>query len=73
MGNCFVHQVATPNMIRYVVSFCAECYNEIVEEDTVFYNMQTCIYLCEACQEALAENLDSNCEPLTSGGSSLFS
>jgi len=73
MGNCFVRQVATAEMIIYVASFCSKCYNEIVEEDTVFYNMQTCSYLCEACQEALEEQLDSNCEPLSSGSSSLFS
>jgi len=73
MGNCFVRQVATVSIINNVASFCAECYNEIIEEDTIFYNMQNCSYLCQACQEALAENLDSNCEPLNSSSSSLFS
>jgi len=73
MGNCFVRQVATVAIINNVASFCAECYNEITEEDTIFYNMQTCSYLCEACQEALSENLDSNCEPLSSESSLLFS
>jgi len=73
MSNCFVRQVATTAIINNVASFCAECYNEIIEEDTVFYNMQNCSYLCEACQETLSENLNSNCEPLSTESSSLFS
>jgi len=72
MSNCFVRQVATLSIINNVASFCAECYSEIIEEDTIFYNMQNCSYLCQACQEALAENLDSNCESLSSEQSSLF-
>jgi len=73
MGNCFVRQVATIVTINNVASFCAECYNEIMEDDTIFYNMKNCSYLCEACQEALAESLDTNCEPIIQGNSSLFS
>jgi len=72
MSNCFVEQVATTAIIKNVASFCAECYSEIIEEDTIFYNMQNCSYLCKACQEALSESLDTNCEPLVSGNSSLF-
>jgi len=73
MSNCFVRQVATISIINNVASFCAECYNEIIEEDTIFYNMQNCSYLCKVCQEALAESLDSNCERLSSESGSLFS
>jgi len=73
MSDCFVRQVATISIINNVASFCAECYGEIIEEDTIFYNMQNCSYLCEACQEALSEHLDTNCEPLSSEDSSLFS
>ena len=73
MSNCFVRQVATVTIINNVASFCAECYSEIIEDDTIFYNMQNCSYLCESCQEALAESLDSNCERLSSESGSLFS
>ena len=73
IGNCFVRQEATAAIISNVASFCAECYGEIIKDDTIFYDMKNCSYLSEACQEALAENLDTNCEPLTSGSSSLFS
>ena len=73
MSNCFVRQVATKEIITYVSSFCSECYSEIIKNDTVFYNMQNCSYLCQACQEALAENLDDNCEPLSSENALLFS
>ena len=72
IGNCFVRQEATVAIISNVASFCAECYSEIIKDDTIFYDMKNCSYLCEACQEALAENLDSNCDPLSSEEKSLF-
>jgi len=72
-GNCFVSQVATLEIISNVASFCAECYNEIVKDETIFYDMKNCCYLCETCQEVLSENLDINCESISSEGNSLFS
>jgi hypothetical protein len=71
-GNCFVRQEATLEIISNVASFCAGCYNEIIKDETIFYDMKNCCYLCEACQEALEENLDINCEPINLGGNSLF-
>ena len=72
IANCFVRQVATAEIISNVASFCAECYSEIIKDETVFYDMKNCCYLCEACQEALAANLDINCEPINSELNSLF-
>ena len=71
-GNCFVRQVATIKILSNVASFCAECYNEIIKDETIFYDMKNCCYLCEACQEALSENLDMNCEPINAEVNSLF-
>ena len=72
IGNCFVKQEATVEIISNVAAFCAECYNEIIKDETIFYDMKNCCYLCEACQEVLAENLDINCEPISSKENSLF-
>lgn len=72
MGNCFVRQEATLEIISNVASFCAECYNEIIKNETIFYDMRNCCYLCEACQKVLEENLDINCEPINLGENSLF-
>ncbi len=72
MANCFVKQEATEEIILNVASFCAQCYSEIIKNETIFYDMQNCCYLCESCQEVLAENLDINCEPIDSKGHSLF-
>jgi hypothetical protein len=72
-GNCFVSQVATSEIISNVASFCAECYNEIIKNETIFYNMKNCCYLCETCQEVLVEALDINCESISSEENSLFS
>ena len=73
VGNCFVSQVATSQIISNVANFCAECYTEIIKDETIFYDMKNCCYLCEACQEVLAENLDINCESTGSEDNSLFS
>jgi len=70
-GNCFVRQQATSGLISNVASFCSECYCEINEKETVFYDMQNCRYLCISCQKKYQESLDANCEPIVSN-SSLF-
>ncbi|CAA6818509.1 MAG: Unknown protein [uncultured Sulfurovum sp.] len=71
-GNCFVRQEATLEIIKNVASFCAECYSEVQKNQIIFYDMENCCYLCEACQEVLAEKLDANCESLDSKNNSLF-
>jgi hypothetical protein len=71
--NCFVKQEANSKLIDNVVSFCSKCYNNIVENEIIFYDMKNYCYLCESCQSELAENLDINCEPLDSNNNSLFS
>ncbi len=71
-ANCFIRQNATLEIIANVTSFCAECYDNIIEDEIIFYDMKNCCYLCVACQEALAENLNSNCEPINLEGNSLF-
>lgn len=73
MGNCFVEQDATEEIISNVSAFCAECYNEIIKNETIFYDMKNCCYVCKPCQELLQTNLDFNCEPISSRESSLFS
>jgi hypothetical protein len=70
-GNCFVKQLATSELISNVASFCSECYSKISKDETVYYDMQNCRYLCNLCQEKYQASLDENCEPLTSN-SSLF-
>jgi hypothetical protein len=70
-GNCFVRQLATSELISNVASFCSECYAEISENETVYYDMQNCRYLCTFCQEKHQEHLDENCEPIIIN-SSLF-
>jgi len=72
IGNCFVRQEATSEIISNVVSFCANCYDDIVYNQTIFYDMNNYRYLCESCQSELQENIDINCEPLASDNQSLF-
>lgn len=72
-GNCFVRQEATLEIISNVTSFCAQCYNEIIQNKIIFYDMKNCCYLCEACQVALDEKLDIDCEPINPEKNSLFS
>ena len=73
IANCFVRQEATSEIISNVASFCAECYTDIIENETIFYDMKNCCYLCEACQDVLSKKLDINCDPINLGGNSLFS
>jgi len=72
MSNCFLKEEATAEIIKNVASFCSECYNEIVSNDIIFYDMQNYCYLCSTCQSKLQKKLDNNCEPLDIKKDSLF-
>ncbi len=60
--HCFVRQEATPRILEYVSRFCAECYHEFAEGETIFYELEGCRYLCSRCADALARRLDEVCE-----------
>lgn len=72
MGNCFVRQEATLEIISNVANFCSKCYNDIIHNQIIFYDMKNYCYLCESCQSELQESIDINCEPLTIENNSLF-
>ena len=72
MGNCFVMQEATDDIIKNVVNFCSECYSEITSNEIIFYDMKNYCYLCESCQLERQEMIDINCESLEIEKSSLF-
>jgi len=71
-SNCFVRQEATLEIIENVTNFCSECYDEILEASTIFYDMQNFRYLCASCQNRINESLDKNCELINSDSTSLF-
>ena len=72
IGSCFLKQEATSDIIANVVSFCANCYDEIVDNQIIFYDMKNYCYLCESCQAELQESMDINCEPVATVDQSLF-
>jgi len=62
MNNYFLKEKATNEIITNVASFCSECYIEIIEKQTIFYDMKNYCYLCESCQSVLNEQTDINFE-----------
>ena len=60
--NCFITQVATKDILLRVTNVCAECYEDIQEGDTIFYDMQTYRYLCHVCQEVMCDQMNAECE-----------
>ena len=71
-SNCFVRQEATVEIIKNVTNFCSECYNEILQESIIFYDLQNFCYLCESCQLEIEKNRNTNCELTTIDSTSLF-
>jgi hypothetical protein len=69
--NYFIRELATSKFISNVASFCSECYNHIHENEVVFYNIKSCCYLCDTCQEKYQKSLNKNSEYIFSN-SSLF-
>jgi hypothetical protein len=60
--NCFVTQEATESILLRVTNVCHECYSDLHVGDTIYYDMTQCRYLCQSCQQVLAEKLNENCE-----------
>jgi len=69
---CFVTQVATEEILLRVTNVCGECYDDIIEGDTIHYDMQNYRYLCEKCQEKLCERMNDACEIVEEEGETLF-
>ncbi len=69
MGSrCFLTQVATEDILKRVTNMCGECYSDIVEGDTIHYDMQNYRYLCHTCQEQLCEKMNDACEVVEEEG-----
>ena len=62
MSEFFITQIATKEILLKVTNVCAECYSDINRGDTIYYDMQNCRYLCEACQKRLFEQIDKKSE-----------
>jgi len=71
-SNCFVRQEATLEIIENVTNFCSECYEDILEASTIFYDMQNFRYLCASCQDKINEDVDNSGELINSDSTSLF-
>jgi hypothetical protein len=69
----FVRQSATNRILEYVSRFCAECYREFREEETIYYDMERCCYLCSECAEKVEGKTDmENVLPDRKTGGGLF-
>jgi len=49
--NFFIREEASLSLIHNVTSFCSECYNELQENETIYYDMKHYRYLCQDCKE----------------------
>ncbi len=69
---CFVSQEASKEILLRVTNVCAECYDDINDGDTIFYDMQNYRYLCQCCQEKLCSQMNEDCEIVEEESASLF-
>lgn len=69
---CFVTQEATVEILLRVTNVCAECYSDLVEGDSIHYDMQSYRYLCDCCQEKLCSQMNEVCEIVEDENPNLF-
>ena len=55
----FIEQEATSRILQQVASVCAECYRELKEGESIFYDTEGFRYLCEECAMKFAEMQES--------------
>ncbi|MEA3456643.1 MAG: hypothetical protein U9R26_09055 [Campylobacterota bacterium] len=68
MSTCFVDQIATPEILLRVTNVCGECYDDLLEGDPIYYDMQSYRYLCKKCYEILCEKMNDDCEVIEDEG-----
>lgn len=71
MSACFVSQEATEEILLRVTNVCANCYTDLKEGDTIYYDLQNYRYLCINCKEELVERMNEECE-IEEEGDTLF-
>ncbi|MEY3090026.1 MAG: hypothetical protein RL113_342 [Pseudomonadota bacterium] len=71
-GGCFIAQEATEEILLRVTNVCAECYDDLLPGNMIFYDMQTYRYLCQQCKEDLCARMNENCEVVAEEIPSLF-
>jgi len=54
----FVNQTATKEILTRVTNMCAQCFDDLKEGENIYYDMQTCQYLCKNCQETKSEEAE---------------
>ncbi|MEY3001802.1 MAG: hypothetical protein RLZZ428_177 [Pseudomonadota bacterium] len=69
---CFVAQEATEEILLRVTNVCAECYDDLLPGNMIFYDMQNYRYLCQTCQENLCARMNENCEIVEDEAAALF-
>ena len=71
--SCFVAQEATSELLLRVTNVCGECYADLREGDTVYYDMEHYRYLCACCKEKLCAMMDEEtCEIVSDEEPTLF-
>ena len=64
----FVDQIATEEILQRVTHLCAECYDDLIVGETIYYDMQTYRYLCHKCHYELADEASEECEVIEEEG-----
>ncbi len=59
-----LQQEATPIILKNVSQYCAKCYQEFKESDTLYYDMQEYCYLCKECAKKRQQKLNDICKSI---------
>lgn len=62
MGNCYVDQIASQDILLRVTNVCGECYGDLKLGDQIYYDMQSYRYLCEGCHKELCDRMNEECK-----------
>ncbi len=60
VNNQFLQQEATNIILQNVTRYCAECYKEFKEEESLYYDMKNYRYLCQECAKRIEQELPND-------------
>jgi hypothetical protein len=68
MSNCFFEQIAVPEILLRVTNVCGVCFDDLIEGEIIYYDMQNYRYLCAKCHEKIVAKMNENCESIDENG-----
>ncbi len=58
--NIFLETIVDKKILNNVTKYCNKCYKELNENEKIYYELNSCNYLCFECAKEISKELNNN-------------